>query len=216
MSLADARAERERPRALVKGGANPAHAAKIERAARVERAEATFGAIAAELLLKRAKDGLSDGSVKREQRLIQKDMAAIASIPIADVTAPLLLSALRKLEARGVVETAHRARAHAGRVFRYAIANGRAHRNPADSLTGALEQTQTKHFASVTNPEDIGALLRAIYSYKASPVTQAALKLAPMLFVRPGELRKARWVDVNLETAEWRFTASKAGTPHIV
>lgn len=216
MSLAEARAERDRLRALVRGGGNPAHAARIERAAKVERSETTFGAIAAELLVKRAKEGLSPGSVKRERRLIEKDMAAISDIPITDVTAPLLLASLRKMERRGVVETAHRSRSLAGRVFRYAIATGRAQSNPADDLAGALEQPQTKHFASVTDPTKIGDLLRAMYSYRGSPVTLAALKLAPLLFVRPGELRKARWADIDLRASEWRFTASKTGTPHIV
>ena len=216
MGLAEARAERDRLRALVKGGGNPANAARIERAARIEQAETTFGAIAAELLAKRAKEGLSPGSVNRERRLIEKDMAAISGMSISDVTAPLLLASLRKLEKRGVVETAHRARSFAGRVFRYAIATGRAQDNPAGDLAGALEQPQTKHFASVTDPAKIGDLLRAMYSYRGSAVTVGALKLAPMLFVRPGELRKARWADINLDAAEWRFNASKTGTPHIV
>lgn len=216
MSLAEARAERDRLRALVKGGGNPAHAAKIERAVQLERAETTFGAVAAELLTKRAKEGLSPGSINRERRLIEKDMASIAAMPITEVTAPMLLAALRKLEKRGVVETAHRARSLAGRIFRYAIATGRAQNNPSEALVGALEQPKTKHLASVTDPARIGDLLRSMHSYRGSVVTTAALKLAPMLFVRPGELRKARWADVDLGTAEWRFVASKTGTPHIV
>jgi integrase len=216
MGLAEARAERDRLRALVKGGGSPANAARVERAAKVERAETTFGAIAIEFLNKRAKEGLSSGSVKRERRLIEKDMAAIGGLPVTEVTAPLLLAVLRKLEKRGVVETAHRARSFAGRVFKYAIATGRAQNNPANDLVGALEQPQVKHLASVTDPAKIGHLLRAMHSYSGSPVTQAALKLAPMLFVRPGELRKARWADIDLVVAEWRFTASKTGTPHIV
>lgn len=216
MGLAEARAERDRLRAIVKGGGSPAHAARVERATKAERAETTFGAVATEFLSKRAKEGLSEGSVKRERRLIEKDMATIRDLPITEVTAPLLLAALRKLEKRGVVETAHRARSFAGRVFRYAIATGRAQNNPAHDLVGALEQPQVKHHASVTDPDRIGELLRAMYSYKGSPVTLAALKLAPLLFVRPGELRKARWADIDLSTAEWRFIASKTGTPHIV
>ena len=214
--LADARAERDRLRALVKGGGNPSVAAKIQRAARIEQAETTFGVIATEFLDKRAKDGLSTGSVKRERRLIEKDMAVLKDIPIRDVTAPLLLACLRKLEKRGVVETAHRARSFAGRVFKYANATGRPCGNPAVDLIGALEQPQTKHLASVTDPEKIGDLLRAMHSYQGSLVTVAALKLAPMVFVRPGELRKARWQDIDLKTAEWRFTTSKTGTQHIV
>jgi integrase len=168
------------------------------------------------LLTKRAREGLSPGSVNRERRLIEKDMAAIGGMPITDVTAPMLLATLRKLEKRGVVETAHRARSLAGRIFRYAIATGRAQNNPAEALAGALEQPKTKHFSSVTDPAKIGELLRAMYSYQGSVVTTAALKPAPMLFVRPGELRKARWADIDLAASEWRFTASKTGTPHIV
>ncbi|MEN1957706.1 tyrosine-type recombinase/integrase [Luteimonas changyuni] len=216
MGLSAARAERERLRALVKGGGNPALSAKIERAIAIEQSESTFGAIAEELRLKRAKAGLSPGSVERERRLLEKDLAPIVPVPITEVTAPLLLAALRKLEARGVVETAHRARALAGQVFRYAIATGRAQTNPAESLAGALEQPKSTHFASVTEPKQIGGLLAAMYRYQGSPVTQAALKLAPMLFVRPGELRQAQWADVDLKSAEWRFIASKTGTPHIV
>lgn len=216
MSLTQARAERDKLRALLRGGANPAHVARAERAAQAERANTTFGAIGLELLAKRAREGLSPGSVKRERRLIEKDLATIADIPIADVSAPILLSALRKLEHRGVMETAHRARSHAGRVFRYAIATGRAQRNPASDLVGALEQPQTKHFASVTEPDRIGELLRALWSYQGSPVTCAALKLAPMLFVRPGELRQAKWVDIDLDACEWRYVTSKTKTAHTV
>lgn len=216
VTLADARAERDRMRALVKGGANPAHVARAERAIKVERANTTFGAIGLELLAKRAKEGLTPGSVKRERRLIEKDLSSIADLPITDVSAPILLAALRKLEQRGIIETAHRARAHAGRVFRYAIATGRAEANPADSLAGALEQPQTKHFSSITDPEQIGDLLRALWAYQGAAVTQAALKLAPMLFVRPGELRQAKWADIDLRAAEWRYTTSKTKTPHIV
>ncbi|WP_374297908.1 tyrosine-type recombinase/integrase [Sphingomonas sp.] len=216
MSLGDARAERDRLRAIVKGGANPAHVTRVERAARIERAETTFAAVATELLAKRAKEGLSPGSVKRERRLIEKDLAGIGVLPVDGVTAPALLAALRKLEKRGVVETAHRARSFAGLVFRYAIATGRAERNPAADLIGALEKPQVKHFASVTEPDEVGKLLRTVYGYRGSPVTVAALQLAPLVFVRPGELRNARWADVDFDNAEWRFIASKTGAPHIV
>ncbi|MPS34305.1 MAG: DUF4102 domain-containing protein [Stenotrophomonas sp.] len=216
MSLMQARIERDRLRSLLRGGANPAQVARIERAAQMERSGTTFGVIAEELLKKRAKEGLSPGSVKRERRLIEKDLALIADLPVADVSAPVLLSALRKLEKRGVVETAHRARAVANQVFRYAIATGRAERNPAADLVGALETPRIRHFASVIEPEKIGELLRALHSYTGLPVTQAALKLAPLVFVRPGELRQARWADINLDAGEWRFTASKTGISHIV
>jgi integrase len=216
VTLAEARAERDRLRVLVKGGGNPAHVARVERAAKLEHAETTFAAVATELLAKRAKEGLSPSTVTRERRLIEKDLARIGGLPVADVTAPALLAALRKIEQRGVIETAHRARGLAGQVFRYAIATGRAERNPAADLSGALESPRVRHFASVTEPERVGALLRTIRSYTGSPVTVAALNLAPLVFVRPGELRAARWSDIDLDAAEWRYIATKTGTPHIV
>lgn len=217
MSLASARIERDRLRADLRGGKNPAQAARTEKLLRLEAAtEGTFGAIAGEWLEKRAKEGLSAGSVRREQRLLTQDLAVIAKTPIQDITAPMLLAELRKLERRGVVESAHRARSMAARVFRYAIATGRTHNNPADSLVGALVQHQTKHLSSITEPEQIATLLRAMYGYDGSLVTRAALKLAPMLFVRPGELRHAKWVEIDLKKAEWRYVTSKTETPHIV
>jgi len=191
MSLQAARVERDRLHSLLCGGENPAQVARVKKAAHVERSANTFSAIGLELLAKRTKEGLSPGSVVRERRLIEKDLAGLADLPIGAITAPVLLAALRKLEQRGVVESAHRARAHAGRILRYAIATGRADRNPAQDLTEAIEQPQTKQFASVTAPAFIGDLLRALWGYKGALVTQAALKLAPMPFVRPGELRQA-------------------------
>lgn len=191
MSLAEARAERDKARAVVKSGTNPAHVAKAERAARLEQAGNTFASVAMEFLAKREKEGMGTGSVERGRRLIEKDLASIGNLPVAEISAPALLAALRKMEKRGIVESAHRARGLTGQVFRYAIATGRAERNPAADLIGALERPQTKHHASIILPSKIGELLRAIYRYEGMPVTIAALKLAPLLFVRPGELRHA-------------------------
>lgn len=216
MTLVQARAEREKQRQFLRGGANPAHVAKSEKAARSERVANTFGAIGLEHLAKRAREGLGAASVARERRHIEKDLAPLANLPISEVSAPVLLAALRKLEARGIAETAHRARSLAGRIFRYAIATGRADRNPAADLAGALERPQTKHFASVTDPTDIARVLRALWAYQGAPATQAALKLAPLTFVRPGELRAAKWADIDLEGQEWRYIATKTGAPHIV
>lgn len=216
MTLADARAARDKARALLSGGANPSQVARIERATKVEHASNTFAAVSAELLAKRAKEGLSPASVQRERRLIEKDLALLGGLPISDVTAPLLLVALRKIEQRGTLETAHRARALAGLVFRYAIATGRAERNPAADLVGALASPTVQHFAAVTDPKQVGDLLRAIHGYLGTPVVAAALKLAPLVFVRPGELRSAKWADLDLDAAEWRFVASKTKTSHIV
>lgn len=216
VTLAEARSERDKARTLLKGGADPSQVVRIERAATAAQAGNTFALVAAELLEQRAKK-LSPGSVVRERRVLEKDLGGfIGDLPIQDVTAPLLLMALRKIEARGAIETAHRARATAGLVFRYAIATGRATNNPAADLVGALSPTKTQHFASITEPVEVGKLLRAIYGYEGSAVVSGALKLSALLFVRPGELRHARWEDVNVETAEWRYVTSKTKTPHIV
>ncbi|QJD69061.1 integrase arm-type DNA-binding domain-containing protein [Xanthomonas campestris pv. badrii] len=215
MSLAEARAARDKARAVLKAGANPVQAARAQRAALIESSETTFRVVATELLSKRVRK-LSPGSVVRERRLIEKDLAHIGEIPVADVTAPALLTALRKIEQRGAVESAHRARALASQVFRYAIATGRATNNPAHDLIGALMQPQVTHFASVTEPAEVAPMLRAIYGYQGSAVVVAALKLAALVFVRPGELRSARWADIDLESAEWRYVTSKTKTPHVV
>lgn len=215
VTLAEARTERDKARALVKKGADPALAARIERAAQEEEAGNTFGSLAEELMVRRAKK-LTPGSVVRERRMLEKDLGSIADLPIRIITAPVLLKALRKIEARGAVETAHRARAAAGIVFRYAIATGRAENNPAMDLAGALASTKTKHFASLTEPKEVAKLLKAIYGYQGSPIVSAALKLSALLFVRPGELRSARWEDIDFGAAEWRYVTSKTQTSHIV
>lgn len=215
VSLAEARAERDKARALVKKGVDPSLVAKVERAAKQEEAGNTFGSLAEELMLQRAKT-LSPGSVVRERRMLERDLGGIAELPIRSITAPMLLKALRKIEARGAVETAHRTRAAAGLVFRYAIATGRAENNPALSLVGALSPTKTTHFSSMTEPEEVAKLLKAIYGYQGSPIVSAALKLSALLFVRPGELRAARWSDIDLQAGEWRYTTSKTHTAHIV
>ena len=189
---------------------------KAARAVSADRAANSFAAVAEELLTQRAQK-LAEGSAVRERRLLEKDLAPyIGDLPVADVSAPVLLAALRKIEARGAVETSHRARVLAGQVFRYAIATGRAERNPAADLIGALPQPKGGHFASLTEPATVAPMLRALYGYQGTASVMAALKLAPLVFVRPGELRRARWADIDLEAGEWRYTVTKTGTPHIV
>lgn len=133
----------------------------------------------------------------------------IGSRPINEIAAPELLSVFRRLEARGRRETAHRARQRCGQVFRYAIATGRAARDPTADLKGALAPVVTKHHAAIVEPAKVGELLRAIYGYYGTPVTAASLRLAPLLFVRPGELRKAEWCEVDLDAGEWRIPAPR-------
>jgi len=125
---------------------------------------------------------------------------------------------MRKIVARGAIETAHRAKQNCGRVFRYAIATGRADRDPTIDLQGALPPPQISHHASITDPKEIGALLRAIDGYSGSGVTRYALQLAPLVFVRPGELRAAEWKEINLPSNEWRIPSArmKMRAEHIV
>jgi integrase len=136
--------------------------------------------------------------------------------PVAKFTAPELPIAIRRIESRGALETAHRTLAICGQVFRYAIATGRAERDISQDLRGALPPVKGKHFSAVTDPNQIGELLRILDGYQGTLVVQCALRLAPLVFVRPGELRQAQLADINLEAAEWRYKASKTDTDHIV
>lgn len=215
IGLAEARVRHVEARKLLASGVDPGEQRKAQKAATAEHVANTFGAVADELLTMRAKH-LHPRTAARERRFVEQDLAGIRNSPIADITAPALLAVLRKVEARGAVETAHRALAASSMVFRYAIRTGKAKYNPAVDLKGALSVPETTHFASVTDPIKIGPLLRALWGYDGSLPVMAALKLAPMLFVRPGELRSARWADIDLDAAEWRYTASKTDTPHVV
>lgn len=135
-----------------------------------------------------------------------------------EITAPELLVALRRVENRGALETAHRILQVCGQIFRYAIATGRAERDIAADLKGALPPAKVKHHPSITDPKQIGALMRAIRGYPGSIITATALKLAPLVFVRPGELRQAEWSEIDIDKAEWRIPAEKMkmNAPHIV
>lgn len=216
VGLAEARTKHVEARKVLSAGIDPGEQRKLEKLARLERSESSFGAIALEMLAMHAKKNAKSTAV-RNGRIVEKDLNPyIGDRPIAEISAPELLAVLRKMEKRGAVETAHRARGIAGMVFRYAIATGRAERNPASDLIGALESPQTEHFASLTEPAQVAPLLRALWGYDGGAVVRAALKLAPLLFARPGELRAARWEDIDLDAKEWRYIATKTGTAHVV
>lgn len=216
VGLAEAREKHRAAKKQLAAGVDPGLQRKAERAVAADRAANSFAVVGEELLIQRAKK-LAAGTAVRERRMFDNDLVPhIGSRPVGDVTARELLVALRKVESRGAVETAHRARTLAAQVFRYAIATGRADRNPAADLIGALASPEGKHFASLTEPTDVAPMLRALHNYYGTPVVMAALKLAPLVFVRPGELRRARWADIDLEAGEWRYLATKTETPHIV
>ncbi len=214
--LASARAKRNGARKLLAEGIDPGAQRVAEKAAKVAASAGTFAAVAAEWFAQHGHT-LTTGTFKRDSALIANHLLPwIGDTPVGDVTPPQLLAALRRIQATGHLETAHRARSLAGKLFRYAVATGRAERNPATDLIGAVPQPDKQHFASLTEPAQVKPLLIALHSYQGTPIVVAALKLAPLVFVRPGELRHARWADIDLDAAEWRYIASKTKTPHVV
>ncbi len=133
----------------------------------------------------------------------------LGAMPINAITPPMLLDVLRRVEDRGAIETAHRVKSTCGQVFRYAIATARCERDPSADLRGALMPPEMSHMASITNPKEIGELMRAIKGYEGAQITRSALQLAPYVFVRPGELRGALWSEINFDDAEWRIGADR-------
>lgn len=216
VSLAMARARRDEARRQVADGIDPGAVRKARKQASRAASENSFELVAREWFGKLSVNWAPNHSSKVMARFENDLFPYIGKRPIHEITAPELLAALRKIEKRGAVDTAHRARQTAGQVFRYAIATGRASRDTASDLRGALASVRGGHFAAVTDPKALGALLRTIGGYSGTLPVQCALRLAPLVFVRPGELRAAEWKDFDLEAAEWRFVTSKTGMAHIV
>jgi len=218
VSLKDARQRRDDARKLLANDIDPAENRKAVKAARVERAGNSFEVIAREWYAKNSPNWAENHGKRILQRFERDLFPWIGGRPIAEITAPELLAVLRRIEARGAVETAHRAHQNCGQVFRYAIATGRAVRDPSPDLKGALPPVKEKHLAAITDPKAIGPLLRAMDDYQGHFVTKCALRLAPLVFVRPGELRKAEWVEFDLDKAEWNIPAErmKMREPHLV
>jgi len=169
----------------------------------------SFEAVGREWYLKFSATWAASHSSKVLLRLENNLFPSLGARPIASLEADEILEVLRRVEARGALETAHRCLAYCGQILRYAIATGRARRNPASDLHGALPPAKSKHLASITNPDGIGELLRAIEGYHGSERTRCALRLAPLTFVRPGELRRAEWSEVDLQAGEWRIPGDK-------
>ena len=216
VSLKDARERHDEARKLLAGGIDPSEHRKAARSIRADRAANSFEAVTREWYAKHSPNWAeihADRIIRRFERDI---FPWIGGRPVAEITAPELLAAVRRIEARGALETAHRALGACGQVFRYAVATGRAERDPSRDLQGALPPVKGEHFAAITDPKRVGELLRAIDGYQGTLTVQCALRLAPLVFVRPGELRRAQWADIDLDAAEWRYTVTKTDTPHIV
>jgi len=216
VSLKVGRERRDEARKLLAEGIDPSQHRQAIRSAKVERAANSFEVVAREWLGKYSSAWATSHADRILRRLEIHVFPQIGARPIADIDALELLAVIRKIENRGVMETAHRTLAACGQIFRYAVATRRAERDPSQDLRGALAPVKGEHFAAVTDPNRVGQLLCALEGYQGSPTVQYALRLAPLVFVRPGELRTARWVDIDLEAAEWRYTVSKTGTEHIV
>lgn len=205
VTLEQARARRDAARKLLADGVDPG----VAKAEREDAQAVTFGAVATEWLRKQEKKLTPVTLAKARWLLDDYLLPAFKSRPLVGITAPDLLRELRKVEAKGAHDTAHRVRQRASQVFRYAVATGRADRDPTQDLRGALAPVVTKHHAAVTEPRAVGALLRALDGYTGVPAVAFALRLAPHLFVRPGELRAAEWSEFDLKAKQWRVPAAR-------
>ena len=221
IGLKQARERRDEARKLLANGIDPSQARKEEKAAKGEASTNNFEAVAREWFASWAADKAESHSRNVKSRLENYVFPLIGARPVAEINAPEVLAVLRRLETMGFAESAHRVKTVISQVMRYAIATGkRIERDPCPDLKGALQTRPPRHMPTLTKPTDVAALLRAIDGYQATPhasiITCAALKLSPLLFVRPGELQAARWTDVDLDKAEWTYTASKTKTEHHV
>jgi len=200
--LADARAKREEVRKLVAQGIDPGEQRKAAKAAGIEKSANSFEVVAREWFGKQAPTWAQGHADKIILRLEKDAFPWLGKRPIADVTAKELLATMNRVVDRGAVETAHRLLQNCGQIFRYAVVTGRTERNPADALRGALPAVKQTHRAAITDLGAIGGLLRSMDSYQGAFVTKCALRLAPLLFVRPGELRQAEWSELDLAAAQ--------------
>jgi integrase len=210
VSLADARELRDRARKLLAKGVDPSVQARLDKIAASIASANTFEAVAEEWIEKITKDGHAVATLKKIRWLVDQILPSIGRRPIAEITAPELLMALRKIEAKGRYDTAQRLRSTCGSIFRYAIATSRAERDISNDLRGALVAHRVTHRAAILKPTEAGALLRSIEAFEGHSLTRTALRLLPLVFVRPGKLRPAEWGEFDLEGAVWTIPANKA------
>lgn len=208
-SLADARERRSQARKLLANGKDPGEVKQTQKQTAKLLASNTFEAVAREWHEKQSTKWVPKNAARTLSLLVRDIFPFIGKTPIAQLTAANLLETIQKIEKRGNIETAHRAMMNCGQIFRYAIATGRAQADLSLVLKGALTPVNEKHHASITDPKKVGDLLRTIEGYEGAFLTRNALKLAPLLFVRPGELRHAEWTEIDLEAYEWRIPAIK-------
>ena len=218
ISLEKARDQRDEAKRLLFDHVDPGVAKKLRKLAVYENETNSFEMLAREWFETRMIDK-SNSHQKRTWSSLKKDLfPPLGNRPINQITAPELLMALRKIEARGAIETAHRAKQTAGQIFRYAIVTGRAERDPSADLKGALKNPIKTHLAAITDPKEVGKLMVAIEGFQGTPTVKTALLLSPLIFTRPGELRHMEWEEINWEEERWELPAEKMKMkqPHIV
>lgn len=208
-SLAKAREKRDKARQLLADGIDPGEHKKVQKAAKVALSANSFEAIGREWFAKMKPEWADSHADKIMARLERDVFPWLGKRPIAELTAVEVLTTLKRISDRGAKDTAKRAQQDCGGVFRYAIQTGRASYNPIPDLRGALPAAIGGNFAAITDPVKVGELLRAIDGFNGTFIVKCALRLSPFLFVRPGELRQAKWADFDLDKAEWKFLVSK-------
>lgn len=209
ISLADARKHRDDARKALATGKDPAREKRQAKHRAKEAAGHTFDEIAKELLEKRKREGMSARTVEKTEYYLSVLKPALGRLPVADITAPEVLAAVRRFDAQGKHETANRLLQLTSRVFRHAVATARLTSDPTRDLRGALTAPKVKHYGAIITPQGVGELMRSIDGYGGMGITRFALQLAPHVFVRPGELRHARWDEIDLDGALWTIPAEK-------
>lgn len=216
VGLKDARDRRDAARKLLANEIDPGEQRKAQKAASNERAANSFEVLCREWLEKWGSTVVPAQKAKATARLEKNVFPWLGGRPIAEITAPEVLAVLRRIDERGARYSAHKVKSEISQCFRYAIATGRAERDPCPDLRGAIPPVKTEHMPSITDPDAVAELLRAIDGFRGTFIVKSALLLAPMLFVRPGELRKAEWSGFDLDKGEWRYFVTKTKTEHLV
>lgn len=218
LGLKDAREAREQARSALAKGADPAEKKQSDKRAAKINAANTFSSVAKAYIDKNRRDGKADATVTKREWFLGVVERPLGNRPIAEIQPYEILDAVRPFERAKNHEKAHRTLQFIGQVFRFAVANQLAPRDPTRDLRGALVNHKPKHLAAILEPKRVGELLRAIDGYEGQAATLLALKLSPLVFVRPGELRRAEWAEIDLEAAVWRIPAAKmkGRTEHVV
>lgn len=209
VSLVAARRARDEARVLLAAGADPSAAKQEQKVATLRAAAATFESVARDWLKTSGKKRAEITQSRVESWFEREVFPAIGALPIDKVRPKNILEMLRTMEARGIIDSMHRVRGYCSQVFEFAMVSELADRDPTIGVAAALQQRTEAHYATLTDPQQVGALLRAIYDYRGHPACTYALRIAPYVFVRPGELRTAEWSEIDLGAAEWRIPAAK-------